>query len=852
MTGSVMAPDRGSDNAGSAGSLAPTIVRASAGTGKTYQLTARLLRILLQGAAPESILATTFTRKAAGEILTRVMSDLAAAADPRQPDALEKLRDQVGLPTLPRSAAAELLVTVMRGVHRLRICTLDSLFSQLARSFAFELDLPPGWRLSDEIEEMMFQSAAVGQMVGQMDPGQTSTILAMLAKGENKRSIARELIAVVSGTYALSRTADHAGWQTLRPPKSPIDRDDVWDAVADGLRGAAEATEVKRHKTKLTSLADLFADRMQDKLVGDGLVSKIGLAHGDEMPVFYSKPFAPEARPGFDALYGLAKTVTMGQLVGQNEATGRVLAMYAAAIESIKREAAVLSFDDVSVRLARGLSAVDPVLLESRMDGTVDHLLLDEFQDTSPVQWSVLRPMAAHASDVGHDDVDGNNDETKTVHRSFFCVGDTKQAIYGWRGGVAEIFDAVADQIPGLDQRSQDLSYRSSPIITEVVNDVFRNLTRHKIADADPHPASADHHESVAVKSFATRFPRHQTARTDLPGRFEFRTAAKVEGASAERSAAVFDAATRRIVTMGQSISADVDGGVGGPKTIGVLTRTNAAVGEMIRRLGAAGVDVSQEGGNPLTDSAAVQMLLSALMMTEHPGDRRWAFHLSQSPISADEGWTAPRIRRMIADVGLVVTLRQLADRLAPIAGPHDTLRMRQLMILAIDHGRNPMPRIRDFVELVRVKKVARPRPAMVRVMTVHQSKGLEFDAVVLPQISGELVRPSTDPVADHDDLTAPPRGLSRSLPRSDWHFLPRRWQEAFGNHAAGKMTEALCLMYVAMTRSRQALVLVAEPHAKMADKKTVAGLVAASLRCESTGDGEAVLAERGEELWWR
>ena len=83
---------------GTLGRLHPTLIRASAGSGKTYQLTARLLRILLMGAPPESILATTFTRKAAGEIMERVLTDLASAADPENPSALKELRGKVDLP----------------------------------------------------------------------------------------------------------------------------------------------------------------------------------------------------------------------------------------------------------------------------------------------------------------------------------------------------------------------------------------------------------------------------------------------------------------------------------------------------------------------------------------------------------------------------------------------------------------------------------------------------------------------------------------------------------------------------------------------------------------------------------
>ena len=130
--------------------LTPTLVRASAGTGKTYQLSARYLRVLLQGARPETVLATTFTKKAAGEILDRVLGVLAEASTSQA--ALDDLRDQVAIPTLPQSVCLKLLILLLKNVHRLRICTMDSLFTQLARSFPFELGLPPAWRLTDEIE----------------------------------------------------------------------------------------------------------------------------------------------------------------------------------------------------------------------------------------------------------------------------------------------------------------------------------------------------------------------------------------------------------------------------------------------------------------------------------------------------------------------------------------------------------------------------------------------------------------------------------------------------------------------------------------------------------------------------
>src|SRR5690554_1506751 len=179
------------------GAFEPTLVRASAGTGKTYQLTARLLKILLTGAPPETVLATTFTRKAAGEILTRVLVTLGQATDPEKPEALAALRQQVGLPGLPRPVCGQLFHRLLRNIHRLRICTLDSLFSQLARALPFELELPPGWRLTDDVEEIWLRQVAVGNMVDSLKPAEIESLISMLGRGDIKRNIARELITVV-------------------------------------------------------------------------------------------------------------------------------------------------------------------------------------------------------------------------------------------------------------------------------------------------------------------------------------------------------------------------------------------------------------------------------------------------------------------------------------------------------------------------------------------------------------------------------------------------------------------------------------------------------------------------------
>ncbi len=822
--------------------LRPTLVRASAGTGKTYRLTARLLKILLQGAAPESILATTFTRKAAGEILDRVLLSLARAADENDDEALEALRAQVEIPTLPRSVCLQLLDTLLRNVHRLRVCTLDSLFAQLARSFPFELGLPPAWRLTDEIEEMWMRERAVDAVIAMLDRSEMGSVLSMLGKGEIKRSIARELLQVVDAAYSSQRGCGEDVWHQLAVPKQP-EAEDL--ATAAGNMRLVKPKQ-KRLQTKLKSLSETIDLNQFAALVGDTVIGNIAKARRSRQPVqYYSSNFPPELDPSFDVLYKAVQSHVLSLLQHQNEATGAVLKAYQEHIEAIKTSSRALGFEDVSVKLASEFAVIDHRHIQSRMDGAIDHVLLDEFQDTSPAQWQVLRPIVARVAAAEADDQRSDSDQWQ-VDRSFFCVGDTKQAIYGWRGGVAEIFDAVADQIDGVDEVEQNTSYRSSPVVIGAVNDTFRNLHRHPTAEhaSSGDPTDKAMYESSAMVRFARRFPLHDANKSELPGHVRLMTARRIDDGDneARRLACYEDAAAIAAELTNQNPS----------KSVGVLMRTNHGVAQMIFLLERLGVEVSQEGGNPLTDSASVEMILSALMMADHPGDGRWEFHVMGSPLAQIENMSPDWVRTLAEDRGIAETVQVLADALAPHCDARETLRLKQLTQLAIDYQRNPSPRLRDFVRLVREKRVERPQAAPVRVMTIHQSKGLEFDSVILAEIDGQLTRQSGHCVADVKDLGSPPQAMTRYLNQKSWHFLPERWQRAFGKQADASTTEALCLLYVAMTRARQGLYMVMQPAKKAKfDNRTAASLIYHALACEDDPtQGEITLYESGDPNW--
>ncbi len=813
------------------------LIRASAGTGKTYQLTGRLLRLLLSGAPADSIIATTFTRKAAGEILRRLFESLAHAAVDESGTACRQLAEQTVTPELTRDRCAALVQTLLRDVHRMKILTLDSLFSQLARSYTYEMGIPPGWHLSDEIEDALIMESAVDRLLAELEHDALLTLLAQLGKGDLKRSVRTEMLRVIEDGYQVSRGCSPDAWDRLQVPTAPDEQ-----AMNQARRLLAEAAVGHKSADKVLHELAVYSELGQ----WDAVASKKPVMDAMQCPtggtvIYYKKQLPDEVVTALKLIAAGLKTHVLGLLRAQTVATGDVIQSFDSKVMGLKHSLAAFSFDDIAYRLSRTMEQRDVATSAAGLDTKVEHLLLDEFQDTSPVQWSVLKVLAASAL-------------ITPGTGSFFCVGDTKQAIYGWRGGVAAIFDTVKRQISSLEERQQNASYRSSPVITDTVNLIFQNLDRHPVAANAPNQSYAANNDAalaMAIERFSSTFPVHTTARANLSGYVSIQTSAIRDGEES-RKAAHLQYVAQRVSKIAAASP---------HHSIGVLTRTNESVAWLIQWLRILGVDVSQEGGNPLVDSAAVEMVLSALMMPEHPGDRRWAFHVAHCPLADWLGITNFRetkaavsfIRRSVDELGIARTVELLVAQLVPACDASESIRLRQLVYLAQQYEANPGPRISDFVHVVQNRRVEKPRPAQVRVMTIHQAKGLEFDSVVLPEVDGELIRSPGGVIAKRKEIDGPPEALLRYRGQDQWPLLPEEWQRTFSDVVVGRYIESLCLFYVAVTRPRRALYVFPQPSSKPEpEKKNVASLLyyACGSSCDAS-QPETCWFEAGDPQWF-
>ncbi len=799
------------------------VIRASAGTGKTFQLSNRFIGLASAGEPLESILAATFTRKAAGEILDRVLLRLAEAAT--DAEMLAQLAEHVRDPKLDRPRCLGILREMVRQLHRLRVGTLDSFFIQVARSFGLELGLPPGWQIVDEIVDAGLRAEAIRAVLQDESTGDVVKLMNLLSKGEAARSVGHQIAYLVDELYEIYMEAPVAAWQSLPRPKqlAPAELQGAMEALAE-----VEITDGKRFENARDRDLENARNEAWEVFIATGLAGKI--VDGTEL--FYGKPIPSGLVAAYEPIVQHSKAVLLGRIANQTEATRRLLERFDEAYRRLKIARRALRFEDITRLLgtAEVSERIDEVVY--RLDARISHLLLDEFQDTSPLQWRVLRPFARRVVGAGG-------------RQSFFCVGDVKQAIYGWRGGVAEIFEALDDELTHLEPRSLNHSRRSSQVVIDMVNRIFEGIASKAVLQR----------HTAAAASWSERFQQHTTAQAHLPGYCRMLVAPQA-GEDEEQDVVTLKFAADEIATVHRRAPG---------RTIGVLVRKNATVARLIYELRRGGVDASEEGGNPLGDSPAVQLVLSLLRLADHPGDTAARFHVANSPLAEHVGLTrhddaasagrlAQDIRRRLISDGYGPTLYGWAEKLAAACDRRDLDRLVQLVEMAYGYQPGATMRTDDFVTLVSRQRVEDPTAADVRVMTVHQAKGLQFDMVVLPELDVGLSGQAPQMVVGRPKPTAEVQQVCRYVSKDLRRLLPEKFQQIFEAHQRRVVEESLCVLYVSLTRAVHSLQMIVAPS-KVNEKTipcTFAGLLRAALSDGRPAGPGAVLYEHGNADWFR
>jgi len=576
---------------------AATVVLASAGTGKTYQLALAFARLLVLGVPPESILASTFTRKAAGEILDRVLGRLARAATCEK--ACAELSRELGAGH-DQAFYAGLLARLARRVDRFQVTTLDAWFVRLARAFQPELGLPADWQIADELTDARLKAEALGRFLAESDPGEFVELLRDLQKVDASRSVlkaALEAIGLAADAFAES---DQAAWSWIEPSTPPSEGELEQALVAIEACECPRTQKGAPRRNWQKALSELTAGLAAEDWAGLcslTLVERVLAGEGK----YDSVAIPGDLAAAIAVVLARIAHELARDLDRQNRATFSMTEGFEARYAEVRRAARLLRFDHLPPLLSAAGSAAG-------LGARIDHLLLDEFQDTSPAQWRVLAPLALELAT----DASGR--------RSVFCVGDPKQSIYGWRKAEPRLLESLAQALKA-GTRELDRSWRSSPVVIATVNQVFTRLTESTVFDRDAWV------QEVAAR-FQQRFPRHEAVHTQLPGGVVLRTAA--EGSKpTERWERCLDLAAQRAAELHAAAPL---------ARIAILVRRNKGIPRLLYALKRRGVLASGEGGNPLTDAECVQVVLSLLQLSDHPGDSAALFHVASSPLGAELG----------------------------------------------------------------------------------------------------------------------------------------------------------------------------------------------------------------------
>lgn len=850
------------------------LISASAGAGKTFQLSNRYLDLAFEGVPLDAVLASTFTRKAAGEILGRILQRLAQAAldEKKREELAHALHGESGK-TLSRETVLKILTQSVRNLHRLRVATLDSFFIQIAGSYSLELGIPPGWSIVEELDDSRNLGEAIRAVFAQNHTRDTVRLMHLLFKGETSRSITEEVFSLAKNLLSLYRSAPRNAWNRL-PRFSELPEEEL----AEFIQMFKDAP-VPSHKTYVKGRDKSWEKALKGdwkEFLADGPPAKVL----DGSYTYCTKKIEGEMLLPLEKLVAHAKARLINALAIQTEATGDLLERIDRQYEKIKEENRAYRFEDVTFRLASSQLHDHLEQIVHRIDAPTRHLLLDEFQDTSLEQWDVLKPF-----------VDSVMCFESFSEGSLFCVGDAKQAIYGWRGGVAGIFEKIEREVRPLAKQDLSVNWRSSPVVIETVNEIFLPLCSN-----DSLNASEDFRD--AAVQWRKRFEKHEPSPKNagrLAGyctlevapiydpenedwkRFEISgfeqqedeetedssTAEEKSSGSPQRKLNFLYAAHRIKELHEQAPTA----------SLGVLVRQNKTVGIIIHALKQLGIPASEEGGNPLTDSPAVEMVLSALTLADHPGNKVARFHLLHGPLGVELGITdyadesqafraSESLRASLMEKGYGGLIGEWIGKIAPCCDRRNLDRLLQLLQIAYSWDCRRTLRSDLFVEMVRKKGLESPSGENVRIMTIHQSKGLEFDIVVLPELDVRLIgQPPTvvlgrkSPETGRENSTAPVDRILRFVKESEQPILPPNFKRMFSEHRREQVEESLCLLYVALTRAVHRLCMIVPPLKKTKNppspRKTFDGVLRSVLVSgERAYETEAVLYENGDPDW--
>lgn len=829
-------------------------IMASAGTGKTYNLAMRYLRLMQEGASPASIVALTFSNKAAGEILDKIITVLLELTEK------EKARQQAieaGF-ILPGSNAEDfrkILHALLSCRERLQISTIDSFFMQILQAFPMECGIAGNITMIDEEDDRPRLQALLKLFAGADEAKRRELLehLKDISFGSEEKSMNKLMTDFLRYTYPIYLdNPDPQLWgkiSTIWEEYDPswILSEKELKAIADELPVLLDLNNIENTKfrEKFTSLASMAEKYTRVRITEKPAMDII--KHFEDFPEtlyleylqitlsYYRKKYPLESRLA-NAIRKLIRhllTVEFNYINSKTRALYSIFADFDRSYAATARNAGLLTFNDIAC-LIRGnsptaLPCSDLITLEERIDAKTDHYMLDEFQDTSNRQWEILANLADEAI----------NNYTGDRDRSFFFVGDIKQSIYQWRQGNPKLFGMICrehgftpDGKNGNLLSTLERSFRSSVPVIDTVNKVFQTEC---FPVADQNGLLRKALEEMQFKTHSSA--PSAAAQAGCTMMFEMK----------EKNFYVKARSVANLIKKLDPFSSDRRK----PLSVGILVRTNETGRKLADILINEGLNVTVDGKLDPAQSLAFTAYRQLLRLAAHPEDKM-AQGFLEMLVFGEQKIALPdaeNVRRIISQQGFHAFTRrflQLFDGMTAF----DRTRMEVVEKAALRADQAENRTIDEFlIELELLKDSGSSNRNTVQIMTIHKSKGLDFDIVILPETSwhrGNIIKHQQDnAIAVMKDHTGIETQWISFLPSAAFiPLLPK--VQFFVDYADFSVCyENLCNLYVAMTRARNALYIFNDPPPKNSSAVQYSDF----LRTALIGKSDPAIMDQAEEL---
>jgi ATP-dependent helicase/nuclease subunit A len=833
-----------------------TWLSANAGSGKTRVLTDRVARLLLQEVSPQRILCLTYTKAAATEMQNRLFRRLGVWAMMPDADLRQALADLgedriLGADVLAR--ARQLFARAIDTPGGLRIQTIHSFCAMLLRRFPLEAGVSPQFTEMDDRAAQLLQEDVLEEMSDGADADSVRRLAGFVPEGTFPDLI-KQIVANRAAFGQRWTPADLLAAFDLPPDfdeESLLaevflggEADLVGALISALLTGNPKSEALKNLPGKKFDMPGQLELKTLEKaflVASDSKKTdvKAGSARIGVFPPSATAKLISHQMPQIEDLMRRVEAARPRRLALKAAQRTAILHDFAqvflARYQAKKDARGWLDFDDLIQRVRRLLT--EPGLAAwvlYRLDGGIDHILVDEAQDTSPDQWQVIQSLT---------DEFFAGENAARIDRTLFVVGDKKQSIYSFQGADLLAFDRMRDhfaaRIAGTNQSlvrgELRHSFRSSSNILRLVDLVFQGDARDAIGGEIAHlPFHLDQPGRVdlwpLIPSAAKPEDTDPYDPVDILG----------EGSAEVTLATRIANAIKDMLAAGTQIRIDgKDRPIHAGDILILVRRRSPLFAEIIRACKKADLPIAGADRLKLGAEVAVKDLAALLSFLATPEDdlslatvlRSPLCGLSESQLYAlaqpRKGYLWQALRgaedRHSAVVAMLGDLRAQADFLRPyelierVLTRHDGRRrllarlgpeaedgIDELLQQALSHERRDVPSLTSFLvalqtDDVEVKRQSDSAGRRIRVMTVHGAKGLEAPVVILPDTA------DYDP-PDRDQIVRPSEGPV--FARSAADELPHRFAQVIAQRKARQAEERLRLLYVAMTRAQSWLIV--------------------------------------------